>query len=359
MKKIIISLNTIIILLIVTFNLFASSNIFLKDTIYIKNAKIYYSNNILYVINKNYLYQYNDRKLSKIIKLNIYNKVKSVKHNANQIIITTINQIIILSKLNHKILWEKYISGKIYASVITSDSIIIDKNAGLIIAFNLITGKQLWRNQILMENFIIFTNSKLFKHNNYIIYIYAPKQIILFNKITGKKIKSIYLYHISQIKSLGVENHNFKIKKALIYKNIMFICNTSGDLIIFDLIKKKIHWQVTNMQYTDCNNFFIIKKNLIILKNNGIIVCLNKYTGKKQWENTLFKNKNNVKINIIKKMQMIILCYKKHIYIIQLRSGQLILQKNLHINIDEIIINNSKNIIYIKTKNKIKIMQII
>lgn len=253
-----------------------------KDTII--NYITLNDKNKISITNKNIdkIIQTHSKKFTFLIKNNLNTNKKYILLKQNK-------KLILLNKKNFSKIIEKNIIGKITSNIkITNNEIFININDNKIIAFDIKKNKIKWETITNANIFNITAKSKILISCDKIYQVIPNKFLFILDKSNGeillnKNIKIIDKKNTPEIKI---------IKKAIINKNLIFICYKDGSFIKLDGTTGEKLWQKTKNNY---KNFLLTKNKIIIAKKNGNITILNKKYGKKILTN---RSLNGKKINI-------------------------------------------------------------
>lgn len=292
-----------------------------------------------------------NKNIDKIIQAHskkfIFLKKNNLNTNNKYILLKQNKKLILLNKKNFSKIIEKKIIGKITSNIkITNNEIFINTNDNKIMAFDIKKNEIKWQTITNANTFNITTKSKILVSCDKIYQIIPNASLFILDKSNGeillnKNIKISAQNNLTEIKT---------IKKAIINKNLIFICYKDGSFIKLDATTGEKLWQKNKNNY---KNFLLTKNRIIIAKKNGNVTILNKKNGEKILTN---RSLNGKKINIKQINQKLNIAIIKEnsgiTHLINIKNGIIIYSFKLGKNNIKYISKNN-NLIGLKENKKI------
>lgn len=320
-------------------------------------------NNVKCKINKNNIFipQKNKLQLKKNnnlvwclnLKKTITSGIKTNKKSA--FLITNNKNLISVNNKTGKINWKFKIEEKLpIITKVTNKKIFISTFDNKIIILNAYNGKKITTLNLKKNQYYLLEKIKcaLIKNNLYIIS--SDGKIKLINKKTGNIKWEIETF--KQNNENDYQKSQNSIKKIIKYNNTILTSNNKNELILIKVPEKKILWKKRIKSKFKISR---IKKNYLIIKNNGKLTLINGKTGAPIWKINDFINKKLTNAIFLKKSKLIIISEKNGtLYSINHKTE--IKKANIKIKEKKIskIMKNYKENIYLKSKNTILYLKI-
>ncbi|HFL8819363.1 MAG TPA: PQQ-binding-like beta-propeller repeat protein [Candidatus Azoamicus sp. OHIO2] len=326
----------------VCFDIYANITLQLTEKITFKSDKVYSSyQNSLYIIQDKTLYEVKEQDVIEIFTNR--RGITGIVFNEDILVVFNIDEIFVLNIFNKKVLWWKKIKGRIIAEpVISSSKIFIDKNAVILIAFDINTGKRIWKFNISSPEYSFFTTAKLLQTNDYLIYIYTNNKVFILYKDTGVCVKK---YNIENVDSVEYRA-NLRMISARIYNDIIYSLYENGMFFAFDIRSGNFIWETVHSRYLD---LFVYKDKILFFESNGELALYDKFTNKNIWKESKFSD--GYYAPIILTRLGIILMYNKfgNIIALNIKDGTVILATKLKFNVKKILSSVSEEKIWLFT----------
>lgn len=337
---------------VINFGIHANIKLSIVARLNFEVDKIYSSyQDSIYVVKNNTLYEISGKNCVEVFISN--NGITGIVFNSSKLVIFNINEIFVFDVVSKQLLWEKKIKGRIMAEpTLTSDKLFIDKDARILTALDINTGKYVWRTSIYSEDEQFFTNAKFLYTNDYIIYIYSNRKISVLSKNSGLPKKS---YNIQSFDPLACNDH-LSITTAKIYNDILYVMYNNGDFFAFDIKIGECIFGDSNEQYVD---FFLNFDTVVIFKKPADIIFYNKFTGKKILNTTVFEDHFYIPI-ILSKKKLILVYNNNNVKFLDIKDGTSVYVNNFKkMSIKKIIVSKSEKKLWIVTcDNKIVFVEL-
>ena len=343
------------IYVLMNLNVYANIKLDLLYTFNLKNDEIIFTGEEkFYIINKKSLYEADGINLVKVFS-NI-NGITGILFNSDVLVIFNTSEIFVLNRCDKRLLWNKQINGTITSTpLLTEKTLFLDKNANILIAFDIFTGSIIWKFEADLLNFTYLTNSKILHTEEYVVYLLANAKIILLSKDTGRKMKTSNIMHKNFI---GDIYSKMSIFKTLMYDNMLYVLYDNGLFFIFDLSLGDVVYKSFNFNY---NDFLIYKNSVIFLFKNNNVSAYNKFNMEFIWSLSFLKfNSNLDKLILINKYLALTYSLNGVLYFIDLKKHEIIHKDFLKkIFIKKIFFDESNKILWVCSKNnKISLFKI-
>ena len=281
-----------------------------------------------------------------IIKTN--NKIVYVDDFSNLHILDEDLKLITRFQIYKKKIFKKY---PLKFSITSNDNFIyIADNLGLIIAFDIVSAKLIWRTELGVP---LLSNLSFYKKNLFITN--SNGKIFSLNSLNGKVNWSY------ETGSAATSSH--KAYQLAVFNDKLLFSNNFANLYCIDLKKQNLSWSLSleresnysDVSFLELSNLVMEKNNLYLSSNFGLVLKIDTDTGEVIWSNVSTSNF----LPMLNKNSLFLVDKNGIFNIFNKASGKVLFQKNLFeilksnkIKLKNIEVTNvffASNIIYVFT----------
>lgn len=269
--------SILLLFLIFNSNLVVTLELVEKESVKLDVSEIYtgYGDGF-YLFNDNLLYYLNNDRFDVLVTHN--KNFDNILTSDEYIIFYNINKLTVFDRKNKKVLWEKVVKGRITSNIVMSSNMLfINKNFGVIMAFDIKTGKICWKFRLEMSPLTWVSNTKLLQTFDYLVYIHANKKIYVFTKNLGNRVKTSNIgYNFS-----ANCDRNASILSSRVYNGIVYTLYSDGRFVIYDMLRLSVILIRNNFNYKD---FYVFNKQIIFLDKNNVFLAYDKNLNALNWK---------------------------------------------------------------------------
>jgi len=192
-----------------------------------------------------------------------------------------------IKRLDNTILWQRIMSSEVMSiSKVVNNMIYVRTNDSNISAIDVNTGKFLWINSQLSANLSIRGSSEPIISDNKVYSGFEDGRIAAYNALNGD---IIWQSQLSGIKAETLIDRLNDIDGSMIVdKGVLYAISYQGSIAALDSFSGQILW---SRKASSIDGLSASYDNIFYTDDDGILWCLEKYSGRPVWKQDSFKKR--------------------------------------------------------------------